>query len=72
MKRRCINCEHCYNPIPGSSRIDVQCCGFGLKEGAAPVGEFCPMDGKKLHNLRKEDEQNGFKNSSKTSRSSCK
>lgn len=53
MKRRCINCAHCYNPIPGSSRIDVQCCGFGLKEGAAPVGEFCPIDGKKLQNLRK-------------------
>lgn len=53
MKRRCINCAHCYNPIPGSSRIDVQCCGFGLKDGAAPVGEICPMDGKKLQNLRK-------------------
>lgn len=54
MKRRCIKCEHGYNPIPGSSRIDVQSCNFGLKEGAAPVGKFCPMDGKKLQSLIKE------------------
>lgn len=54
MKRRCINCEHCYSPIPGYERIDNQSCDFGLKEGAAPVGEFCPMDGKRLQNLRKE------------------
>lgn len=71
MKRRCVNCKHGYNPVSGSS-CDVQSCGFGLKDGAAAVGEFCPMDGKKLQNLRKEGEQNGFKNSSKTSRSSCK
>lgn len=54
MKRRCLNCEHGYNPISGNERIDNQSCGFGLKEGAAPVGEFCPMDGKLLKNLRKE------------------
>lgn len=54
MKRRCLNCEHGYNPISGNERIDNQSCGFGLKEGAAPVGEFCPMDGKRLKNLRKE------------------
>nr|DAV55189.1 MAG TPA: Protein of unknown function (DUF983) [Caudoviricetes sp.] len=54
MKRRCVKCKHGYNPAPGSSCFDVQCCGFGLKGGgAAPVGEFCPMDGKKLQNLRK-------------------
>lgn len=53
MKRRCIRCEHGYNPIPiqGSMRIDAQSCGFGLEDGAAPVGEICPMDGKKLQNL---------------------
>ena len=53
MKRKCINCKYGYTPIPGSSRIDDQCCGFGLKDGAALVGEICPMDGKKLQNLRK-------------------
>lgn len=57
MKRRCIKCEHGYAPIPGSSRIDVQSCDFGLKEGAAPVGNFCPMDGKKLQILRKGGEK---------------
>lgn len=57
MKRRCIKCEHGYTPIPGSSRIDVQSCGFGLKEGAAPVGKFCPMDGKRLQNLVKGGEK---------------
>ena len=57
MKRRCINCKHCYNPIPCSSRIDDQSCCFGLKDGAAPVGEFCPIDGKKLQNLRKGGEE---------------
>ena len=51
--RAALSIRQCYNPIPGSSRIDVQCCGFGLKDGAVPVGEICPMDGKKLQNLRK-------------------
>lgn len=51
MKRRCIRCEHGYNPIQGNVRIDAQSCDFGLEEGAAPVGEICPMDGKKLQNL---------------------
>lgn len=41
----------------GNERIDNQSCDFGLKEGAAPVGEFCPMDGKRLHNLRKGSEK---------------
>lgn len=54
MKRRCIRCEHGYNPIKG---IDSQSCGFGLEDGAAPVGEICPMDGKKLQNLRKGGEK---------------
>ena len=57
MKRRCINCEHCYNPIPDSGCTDIQSCDFGLKDGAAPVGEICPMDGKKLQNLRKESNE---------------
>lgn len=57
MKRRCLKCEHCYTPMTGNERIDVQSCDFGLKEGAAPVGEFCPMDGKKLQNLRKGGEE---------------
>jgi len=52
VKRRCIRCEHGYNPIPiqGRIRIDAQSCDFGLEDGAAPVGEICPMDGKKLRN----------------------
>nr|DAK17575.1 MAG TPA: hypothetical protein [Caudoviricetes sp.] len=53
MKRRCINCKYGYNPIPSNSRDDFQYCGFGLKDGAVLVGEFCPMDGKKLQNLIK-------------------
>lgn len=53
MKRRCIKCVYGYNIILDSIRINIQCCGFGLKDGAAPVGEICPMDGKKLQNLRK-------------------
>ena len=40
MKRRCIKCEHGYNPAPGSSYFDVQCCGFGLKEGAAGTRDY--------------------------------
>ena len=57
MKRRCIKCEYGYNPIPCSSRIDDQSCSFGLKDGAAPVGDFCPIDGKKLQNLIKGGEK---------------
>ena len=53
MKRRCIKCVYGYNIILDSSRINIQCCGFGVKDGAAPVGEFCPRDGRKLQNLRK-------------------
>lgn len=45
MKRRCVNCEYGYVGID-----DVQSCGFGLEDGAAPVGEICPMDGNKLKN----------------------
>lgn len=52
MKRRCVKCKYGYNPVLGG-RCDVQSCGFGLKDGAAAVGEFCPMDGKKLQNLKK-------------------
>lgn len=52
MKRRCVNCEYCYVGID-----DIQSCGFGLEDGAAPVGEICPMDGKKLQNLRKGGEK---------------
>lgn len=57
MKRRCLKCEYCYNPMPGNDRIDNQSCCFGLKDGGSPVGEYCPMDGKRLQNLRKGGEQ---------------
>lgn len=53
MKRRCIKCVHGYNITLNSIRINIQCCNFGLKYDAVPVGEFCPMDGRKLQNLRK-------------------
>mgnify|MGYP006912659278 FL=1 len=43
--------------MPGNDRIDNQSCDFGLKDGASPVGEYCPMDGKRLYNLRKGDEK---------------
>lgn len=43
MKRRCLNCEHCYIPMPGNERIDNQSCDFGLKEGAVECEE---CDGK--------------------------
>lgn len=57
MKRRRLNCEHCYMPMPGNERIDNQSCCFGLKDGGSPVGEYCPMDGKRLQNLRKGGKQ---------------
>lgn len=52
MKRKCLTCEYGYNPDSHSEnkRFDIQSCGYGLKDGAAPVGEFCPMTGKKLQN----------------------
>ena len=52
MKRKCLTCEHGYTPVDGWCRTgaDTQSCDFGLKDGAAPVGEFCPMTGKKLQN----------------------
>ena len=61
MKRRCINCKYGYNPIQSNIRDDFQYCGFGLKDGAVLVGEICPIDGKKLQNLRK-DENKMYKN----------
>lgn len=57
MKRKCLNCKYGYSPIPSHERIDSQSCTFGLKEGATPVGEYCPMDGKRLHNFRKGGEK---------------
>lgn len=57
MKRRCIKCVHGYNITLNSIRINIQCCNFGLKYDAVPVGEFCPMDGRKLQNLRKGGEE---------------
>ena len=53
MKKKCLTCEHGYNPFYGYVRgEDLQTCDFGLKDGAAAVGDICPMTGKKLHNLR--------------------
>lgn len=52
MKIRCLNCEHGYTPIDGWGRCDTQSCDYGLRDGAAPVGEYCRKDGKKLLNAR--------------------
>ena len=53
MKKKCLTCEHGYTPVDVYGRCaEVQNCDFGLKDGAAPVGEICPMTGKKLQNVR--------------------
>lgn len=57
MKSRCLTCEYGYNPISIQGiihldAINVQSCGFGLEDGAAPVGEICPMDEKRLNNCK--------------------
>ena len=49
MKIRCLNCEHGYTPLYGQ---EVQSCDYGLQDGAAPVGEYCRMDGKKLRDVK--------------------
>lgn len=52
MKIRCLNCEHGYTPIDGYCRTDAQSCDYGLRDGAAPVGEYCRKDGKKLREVK--------------------
>ena len=53
MKKKCLTCEHGYNPAYGyGCGEDLQSCDFGLKDGAAAVGDICPMTGKKLQNVR--------------------
>ena len=52
MKIRCLNCEHGYTPIDGWGGEDTQSCDYGLHDGAAPVGEYCRKDGKKLRNVK--------------------
>ena len=53
MKKKCLTCEHGYTPVDVYGRCaEVQSCDFGLKDGAAPVGDICPMTGKKLKNVR--------------------
>ena len=53
MKKKCLTCEHGYNHTYGyGCGEDIQSCDFGLKDGAAPVGDICPMTGKKLQNVR--------------------
>lgn len=57
MKKKCLNCEHGYTPLYSyGCGEEVQSCDFGLKDGAAPVGDICPMTGKKLQNIK---EKNG-------------
>ena len=53
MKRKCLTCEHGYTAVDAYGRCaEVQSCDFGLKDGAAPVGDICPMTGKRLQNVR--------------------
>lgn len=53
MKQRCLNCEHGYTPLYGCGcGEEVQSCDYGLHDGAAPVGEYCRKDGKKLRNVK--------------------
>ena len=53
MKKKCLTCEHGYTPVDVYGRCaEVQSCDFGLKDGAAPVGDICPMTGKRLQNIR--------------------
>ena len=55
MKIRCLNCKHGWTPLDGwgyCEGIDVQSCDYGLQGGAAPVGEYCRKDGKKLRNVK--------------------
>ena len=53
MKIRCLNCEHGYTPLYGRGcGEEVHSCDYGLHDGAAPVGEFCRKDGKKLRNVK--------------------
>ena len=53
MKKKCLTCEHGYTPVDAYGRCaEVQSCDFGLKDGAAAVGDICPMTGKKLQNVR--------------------
>ena len=52
MKIRCLKCEHGYTPIDHGCRVETQSCDYGLHGGAAPVGEYCRKDGKKLRNVK--------------------
>ena len=56
MKKKCLTCEHGYTPVDVYGRCaEVQSCDFGLKDGAAPVGDICPMTGKRLQNIREKE-----------------
>ena len=56
MKKKCLTCEHGYTPVDICGRCaELQSCDFGLKDGAAPVGDICPMTGKRLQNVREKD-----------------
>ena len=56
MKKKCLTCEYGYTSVDVYGRCaEVQNCDFGLKDGAAPVGEICPMTGKKLQNVREKE-----------------
>lgn len=52
MKKRCLNCEHGYTPIDHGCKVETQSCDYGLHDGAAPVGEYCRKDGKKLRDVK--------------------
>ena len=49
-----MNCEFGYNPTKEyvNTAFNFQSCSYGLKDGARAVGEYCPMTGKRLQNVR--------------------
>lgn len=47
MKRKCLKCEYCYL----ADGVPESCC-YGVSDGAYPIGEFCPKDGKRIREFK--------------------
>lgn len=48
MKRKCLNCSHCFTDRYG----DPVSCDYGLTDGAMHIGDICPKDLRKIRNFR--------------------
>lgn len=48
MKRKCLNCSHCF--VDGDG--DPVSCDYGLPDGAMRIGDICPKYHKKIRNFR--------------------